>query len=422
MKIAKITVRNFKSFHHQEICFHNFSILIGGNASGKSNIISLFKFISNLMKFGLDEAISRIGGIDSFVNAAIGSKETTRLRYEIDFHDNEIITKKKEDSLTYLQVEQVNFELEIKSNENSLDYSVVNDELTIKYLCYDKQARQRGFFTVIISKNNEIDSQVNFQAFPGKTSEEIENSIKDDERFLQEYVTYFLRILHSSNDVTIKSLQFMIPEFIDCNSFVKIYDFNPKELKKPSLLTSFKSLDERGLNLANLLYTITKRPKEEEKLLDILADTLPFIKKIDFEIGSDKSVSYVVQESYSNRLLNASNLSDGTVVMLTIIVALYFDEKTGVIALEEPERSLHPRLLRKLLEMVKEVSTERQVIITTHNPELLKHSPLEAIIFAKRQQDGFTTIIYPESSENVKVFLDNELGIDDLFIQDLLGD
>ena len=54
--------------------------------------------------------------------------------------------------------------------------------------------------------------------------------------------------------------------------------------------------------------------------------------------------------------------------MLTIIVALYFDEKTRVIALEEPERSLHPRLLRKLLEMVKEVSTERQVIITTHNP------------------------------------------------------
>ena len=422
MKIAKIKVRNFKSFHNQEISFHHFSILVGGNASGKSNIISLFKFISNLIKYGLDEALSRLGGIDSLVNMAIGSKETTLLRYEIDFHDNEIITKKTEDSITYLQVEQVIFEIEIKSNDNHLDYEVLKDELTIKYSCYDGPAKQYGNFILTTSKGVDIVSQVTYHPFSNPINETIARSIQEDEVFLNDFLIYFLRILKSSNDVSIKSLQFIIPEFVDCNNFVKIYDFNPKDLKKPSSLTSFKSLDERGLNLASILYSIVKRPKEEEKLLDILADCLPFIEKIYLENGNDQSVSYVVQETYSNRRLQASNLSDGTVVMLTMIIALYFDEPTGVIALEEPERSLHPKLLKKLLAMVREVSKERQVIITTHNPELLKHSPLEAIIFAKRQKDGFTTVLYPKNSESVRIFLDHELGIDDLFIQDLLGD
>lgn len=422
MKISKIYVRNFKSFHDQEINFHNFSILVGGNASGKSNIISLFKLISNFIKFGLDESISMMGGIDSLVNTAIGSKETTLLRYHIDFNNHEIITKKKEDSITYLQIEEVVFELELKSGDTNLDYQVIKDELTIHYHCIDQSGKQYGHFTLLARKENGIHSHVVFTALPGVVDEKISKSIKEDEIFLQDYLAYFLRILHSSNEITIKSLQFLIPEFVDCNNFVKVYDFNPKELKKPSILTSFKSLDEQGLNLANLLYNIMKRPKEEKRLLDILEDTLPFIEKIYLETGSDKSISYVVQETYGNKHIHANNLSDGTVVMLTIIVALYFDEPTGVIALEEPERSLHPKLLRKLLEMVKEVSLERQVIITTHNPELLKHCPLEAIIFAKRQLDGFTTIIYPDSSDNVKIFLDNELGIDDLFIQDLLGD
>ncbi|MFA5765693.1 MAG: AAA family ATPase [Bacilli bacterium] len=422
MKIAKIKVRNFKSFHNQEISFHHFSILVGGNASGKSNIISLFKFISNLIKYGLDEAISALGGMDALVNTAIGNKETTLLRYEIDFHENEIITKKTEESITYLQVEQVIFELEIKSGDHHLDYEVLKDELTIKYHGYDNTANQYGSFTLTTNKGMDSISQVGYQASSNPIDEMITRSIQEDEIFLNDFSAYFLRILKSSHDVSIKSLPFIIPEFVNCNHFVKIYDFNPKDLKKPSSLTSFKSLDEHGLNLASILYHVIKRPKEEERLLDILADCLPFIEKIYLENGKDQSVSYVVQETYSNRRLHASNLSDGTVVMLTMIIALYFDEPTGVIALEEPERSLHPKLLKKLLAMVRDVSTERQVIMTTHNPELLKHCPIEAILFAKRQKDGFTTILYPENSESVRVFLDQELGLDDLFIQDLLGD
>lgn len=62
MKIKTIEVRNFKSFKEEKLDIQDFTILVGANASGKSNTISLFRFISNIILYGIDDAISLLGG------------------------------------------------------------------------------------------------------------------------------------------------------------------------------------------------------------------------------------------------------------------------------------------------------------------------------------------------------------------------
>jgi hypothetical protein len=60
-------------------------------------------------------------------------------------------------------------------------------------------------------------------------------------------------------------------------------------------------------------------------------------------------------------------------------------------------------------------------VVTTHSVELVKHSCLEDILLISRDKDGFSVISRPADKEEVRAFLENELGIEDLYLQNLLG-
>jgi len=116
----------------------------------------------------------------------------------------------------------------------------------------------------------------------------------------------------------------------------------------------------------------------------------------------------------------ASLLSEGTIKVIALVIALYFENKR-VMAFEEPAISLHPKLISQLMQMMKEVSEEKQIFVTTHNPEVIRHVELENLYLVSRDEDGFSKITKPGDSEIVHSFLENELGIDDLFVDDLLS-
>lgn len=103
------------------------------------------------------------------------------------------------------------------------------------------------------------------------------------------------------------------------------------------------------------------------------------------------------------------------------VLALYFEEKSFII-IEEPERNIHPKLISKLINMMNDVSkrTNKQITITTHNPEIVKHSDLGNILLVDRNNECMSRIIKPSESDEVKTFLKNEIGVDELFVKDLL--
>ena len=78
--------------------------------------------------------------------------------------------------------------------------------------------------------------------------------------------------------------------------------------------------------------------------------------------------------------------------------------------------------MSKIVEMAKEVSKGKQIIITTHNPELVKYSEMDDVLFAQRSPDGFTQISKPSNNFMVQQFINSNLGLDDLFVKGLLGE
>ena len=147
---------------------------------------------------------------------------------------------------------------------------------------------------------------------------------------------------------------------------------------------------------------------------------MPFVDNVSVEHNPDKSVSYKIKECYYNKSFYANFLSDGTVSILALILALYFEDHSNIIILEEPERNIHPKLLANLISSAEDVSKEKQVIITTHNPELLKYASCDDVRMVTRANCGNTSVTKPSDDLTIKTFLENDLGLEDLFVQGLL--
>ena len=155
-------------------------------------------------------------------------------------------------------------------------------------------------------------------------------------------------------------------------------------------------------------------------LSNLINDLLPFVDKLDVEKFADKSLLFKLREIYAkDQYLPASLISDGTINITGLIIALYFEKKSLTI-IEEPERNIHPYLISKVIEMMKDAAKNKQVIVTTHNPEMVKHAGLENILLVSRDKDGFSTVTRPQEKETVKTFLKNQLGIEELYVQNLL--
>ena len=87
---------------------------------------------------------------------------------------------------------------------------------------------------------------------------------------------------------------------------------------------------------------------------------------------------------------NVTQMSDGTLRVLGLLVALYQDPRSGVIALEEPELTIHPGMLPLITDSITEISDRTQVLVTTHSPELIDRFDPSQII-AVELEKGITS-------------------------------
>lgn len=423
MWIKTIKVSNFKSFDEETIELDKLTILIGSNAAGKSNTISIFSFLTNIIDYGLENAISLSGGIEYVLNTTIAKERPLSLAISCRCDDEQWIRvegKKEEIKLLLLGFD---YEFEITPHKKGSGYRITKDKISLKYCPINDSEEGNSFsydenktYTQIYRRNNgKIVSE--YQDLTDMSClDEIQRGAN------VEFIKKFLEDKSHRKELIFHFLSIFLPPVFYLKDLVRVYDFDPKLMKKSSSLTSVSNLEGDGANLANILQSLLKSKNDRKKLESILSDCLPFVESISTESNFDKSVSYKIKEKYSNKPLYANFLSDGTVSILAIILALSFEKNVITIILEEPERNLHPFLMNRLLEMAEETSKSRQIIITTHTPELVKHAKIENILFASRCEQGFSRIQRPSSNKMVQTFLENEVGLDTLFIQNLLGE
>jgi predicted ATPase len=336
MAITKIKVSNFKSFDELEIDLRPLNVVVGGNASGKSNFLEIFRFLRAIGDHGLENAISLQGGMEYLANLQIGALRSVSLEIAAETpHLGRLL-----DKATYT--------LRLQASRAGSGYEVEENALRVGVHLFNSGSP--------------------FQQVLG----------------------------------------------------IALLDMDPRLPKRGAPMTGKADLEPDGSNLAIVLKNLLQDEQKRERFIRLFKDVLPFVEDLKVESFLDRSLLLSLKESFGARtFVPASFLSDGTLQMAALIIALYF-EKSMVTVLEEPDRNIHPYLISRLAQMMRDASATKQVIATTHNPELVKHTALEDLLLVRRDEHGFSRISRPAESDELKVFLENDLGVEDLYVQNLL--
>jgi predicted ATPase len=419
MTIHRIHVENFKSFSEIDIDLTRFNVVIGSNAAGKSNFISIFKFLRDIARHGIVNAIAMQGGNEFIQNARI--RNSRDLEVKITYHpDNllEVIDPQGGGSSHLgLRACASSYEFALRFSESGDGFTIVKDQLVIG--CEVSTCNRSG------------------TAVPGTRAGKGEITVSNEGG----EITYTTRIPDGcplTHDAIIPVLfrgkrlpertllletiyGYPLPHNEKFFDKIAIYDIDPKLPKKGVVITGKRELEEDGSNLALVIKAICEDPDKKRKFSNLLRDVLPFVE--DFSVKKFMDVSFILtlRERYAKSYeLPASSLSDGTIAIFAMIIALYFEEKPFII-IEEPVSHIHPFLVSRLMAMMKEASEKKQVMVTTHSTEVVKYATLSDVLLISRDSEGYSVISRPGDKEEVRAFLENEIGIEELYVQNLLG-
>jgi len=177
---------------------------------------------------------------------------------------------------------------------------------------------------------------------------------------------------------------------------IRVYSLYADAIAAPVELTQDMELARDGVGLAGVLTRLQDRERERfEALNDELARWLPEFDQILFDVDAGKKRVFLLRTREGRHAIPAAHLSQGTLLALTILTLAYLPDAPSLIALEEPDRGIHPRLLRRVQDALYRLSHPDscgekrkpvQVIATTHSPyflDLFKDHPEEIVIANK---------------------------------------
>lgn len=424
MAIQRVHATNFKSFSSLAVDLRPFNVLVGPNSAGKSSFVEIFRFLRDVATEGLDNAVSMQGGIENIRNARLG-RETDMgfsVVYDVD------LQLWGPDPAMRVSVERVEyaFSLHFKQRQRGRGFWIGADKLTLSavsrtggdtlvpetnrgQICIARESNSTGTYRVSVDDDLrvELNALVPYADRAGTDTFRIGDGI----------------LLEAASSVPFFFMQRRrgVGGWSDQLREVGVFDFDPKLAKRAVPLRGRRELDEDGGNLALVLRSILKNKPSARRFSNLVEGLLPFVSEMSVKEHVDKSALLRCREVYNDEYyVPGPLLSDGTVNIAALVVALHF-ERNPMTIIEEPERNLHPALVRQLVDMMRSAAQKNQLLVTTHNPELVKYSELEDLLLVSRDAEGFSSIVRPSENAMVHEFLRQDLGLDDLYVMNLLG-
>ena len=157
-------------------------------------------------------------------------------------------------------------------------------------------------------------------------------------------------------------------------------------------------------NCDNLSAVLNEMCKDEEKKKQLLAvvkelpeNDVEDIEFIETKIGD---VIFALRERNLNstELVDARQLSDGTLRCIAVLTATMIGEEGSMVLIEELDNGIHPARVYKLIEQLIAIGKKRNIdiVITTHNATLLnayKKDELMGVSVVFREKDRGTSKI-----------------------------
>ncbi len=205
-------------------------------------------------------------------------------------------------------------------------------------------------------------------------------------------------------------------------SRLRLYSLNADSIAAPGNLVPKVELSREGGYLAVVLDRLRDAaPERFEALNQELEQLLPEFDRILFDTPGEGQRSFLLRLRLGHFAIPAKDLSQGTLLALAILALAYLPDPASVVCLEEPDRGIHPRLLRDVRDALYRLSHPEnfgenrppvQVIATTHSPyflDLFRDHP-EEIVIAQKVGNEARFERLSDRSDIEEILLDAPLG------------
>ena len=163
---------------------------------------------------------------------------------------------------------------------------------------------------------------------------------------------------------------------------IRTYSIRPEKIRELQIPDSGQFLKPDGSNAAALLRTLGQFVPPQPNVLGTITRLLSHVAEgitgvFNQPAGAKETVSFEQDiGSWKPVVFDALNMSDGTLRVLGLLLAV-FQPFPKVVGIEEPEATVHPAIAEMILEVLMDAAAEKQVLITTHSPDLLDQKDLK---------------------------------------------
>ena len=346
--ITGVQLRDYRSIARCRVRLGRMTLLVGPNGSGKSNFVDSLRFVSQALSETLDSALRDRGGVSEVRRRSTGHPR--HFTIDLSFESESI---------------SGSYGFTIGAVRGG-DYRVSHEQCNVAHL-------------------GEMPA-----SFVARDGQVVETSLRGP---MPKLVDDRLGL------VALSGFEELRPVF-DGLTGMNVFNLNPETMRQLQKPDAGDLLRRDGANVASVLDSLKRNhPNLKEIIEDYLRKIVPGIESADrASFGAWESVEFRqrVAGSPNPWSFQATSMSDGTLRALGVLVALFSPSAQNVlapVAVEKPESALHPGAAGILLDALGRASELRQVLATTHSPELLDSESIEAeSLLAVRSLEGRTEI------------------------------
>ena len=342
----RVSLKNYRSIERAEVELAPFTVLVGTNGSGKSNFADALVIASEI-SFDAASAIKRRGGIGSIRRWGIPETEETRVTVRVANEKTELDARFAEQFFSLLPNPESGwrFGTEFVAQANGGAVSRFERSADGAHLV-DADGR----------------TSVSVESLPSATS----------------IMLYARQMLGSAAFRLFRTHRLQL---------------ELARMRVPQLASEDAELEVDGSNLAGVLRRLkAEREHDFTTVLLAMKRLIPDLVDISVtETGRFLFVEFDQQQAGRVARFGISEMSDGALRALGIIVAAQTMPFARFLIIEEPEVSIHPGAAAVLYEVLKEASNRGAVLVTTHSPEFLDAAREEEILVCQ-YGDGVTRV------------------------------
>lgn len=350
--LKRVRIRNYKSIKFCDVELEPLTVLVGRNGSGKSNFVDALGFLRDVVTWDLRKAVTDHGGRQLFCR----SGDDRLITFDLEFclpRPDDVLEKHEYHLVIELPTEaiQPTHFVEERATVRNV-YGEVIDQYTATFSGIDTHIEWGEFHQS--GRPYSIHSLRSRPALAGVT----------DSAFGRLYQALELLGTFNFDPRMLRASRFPEPDELLSSDGKNAVDVVMTLGESDPWLLSRLSGYLRAITGNVEFSSVVTNPHNVEKSLFFR------VRHLD----PDKPATGLDAVEAAGELFPATSMSDGTLRAFAALLAVFQQTSQGppsLVAIEEPETSLHPAATAALVDALDEATGRTQVLITTHSAELL---------------------------------------------------